>query len=104
MTEEIFVEQIAPIPDNDYFYYVQGELQVGSNNTLFLTEALVVCLDQRHFFFFFFCLDQSVDMEVTLKISYGAWRLGPDKQPLALPQPNTCLLLSPSLSKKFFLI
>jgi len=60
MTEEIFVEQIAPIPDNDYFYYVQGELQVGSNNTLFITEALVVCLVQN------------VDIEVTLKISYGA--------------------------------
>jgi hypothetical protein len=33
MTEDIFVEQIAPIPDNDYFYYVQGELQVGSKLT-----------------------------------------------------------------------
>ena len=75
-------------------------------------EVIIPCFLLKHWlfvwikdiFFFFFCLDQSVDMEVTLKISYGAWRLGPDKQPLALPQPNTCLLLSPSLSKKFFLI
>jgi len=29
MTEDIFLEQISPIPENDMFYYVKGEHQVG---------------------------------------------------------------------------
>ena len=29
MTEEVFLEQIDPLPENDYFYYVKGEIYVG---------------------------------------------------------------------------
>lgn len=29
MTEEIFLEQISPLPDNDFFYFVKGEQQFG---------------------------------------------------------------------------
>nr|CAG4648600.1 EOG090X04G9 [Polyphemus pediculus] len=29
MTEEVFLEQISPIPENDYFYFVKGEYYVG---------------------------------------------------------------------------
>lgn len=29
MTEEVFLEQISPIPDNDFFYYVKGDIRVG---------------------------------------------------------------------------
>ena len=29
MTEEVFLEQISPMPDHDYFYYTKGELHVG---------------------------------------------------------------------------
>ena len=30
MTEDMFLEQISPIPENDMFYYVKGEHQVGA--------------------------------------------------------------------------
>jgi regulator of nonsense transcripts 3 len=29
MTEEVFLEQISPLPDNDFFYFVKGEQQFG---------------------------------------------------------------------------
>lgn len=29
MTEEVFLEQISPLPENDYFYYVKGEQHLG---------------------------------------------------------------------------
>lgn len=29
MSEETFLEQIDPLPENDYFYYVKGETHVG---------------------------------------------------------------------------
>nr|CAG4643142.1 EOG090X04G9 [Ilyocryptus agilis] len=29
MTEEVFMEQIAPLPENDYFYFVQGKHHIG---------------------------------------------------------------------------
>nr|CAG4649254.1 EOG090X04G9 [Scapholeberis mucronata] len=32
MTEEIFIEQISPLPENDLFYFVKGEQHVGVPN------------------------------------------------------------------------
>jgi regulator of nonsense transcripts 3 len=31
MTEDVFMEQISPIPDHDDFYYVPGDWTLGQN-------------------------------------------------------------------------
>jgi len=49
MTEEIFLEQISPIPENDLFYYVKGEHHVGVPT---FSRAYINFINQEEIFTF----------------------------------------------------
>jgi len=49
MTEDMFLEQISPIPENDMFYYVKGEHQVGAPT---FSRAYINFIQQEDIFTF----------------------------------------------------
>lgn len=49
MTEDIFLEQISPLPENDLFYFVKGEQHVGVPN---FSRAYINFLNMEEIFTF----------------------------------------------------
>lgn len=49
MTQEQFLEQISPVPDHDYMYYVKADMSLGPNS---FCRAYINFLEQKDIFLF----------------------------------------------------
>lgn len=49
MTQEQFLEQISPVPDHDYLYYVKADMSLGPNS---FCRAYINFAEQKNIFLF----------------------------------------------------